>query len=82
MVGNDTAEEDPGVEQEGRRGTEASADEDVGALGGVGEADQSVEYITHFTKAVELYEKKNKNCFRCGALGVGAPSHMRLAKGG
>ena len=42
---------------------EPSADKDVEALGWVEKADQSVKYIAHFAKAVELYEKKNKNCF-------------------
>ena len=54
-IGNDITEEDPGVEQEGVGKTEPSADKEVGVLGGVGEADQSIEYITHFTKMAELY---------------------------
>ena len=37
----------------------------------VEEADQSIEYIAHFAKAVELYQKKNKNCFGCGS-----PNHF------
>ena len=59
------AEENPGLEQEGEVETEPSADEDVEVLGEVNEADQSIEYITHFIKVDELYQKKNKNCFGC-----------------
>ena len=70
-TGNDAAEEDPGVEQEGEEETEPSADEEVGALGEVEEADQSIKYITHFAKVVELYQKRHKNCFGCGS-----PDHL------
>ena len=61
------AEEDPGVEPEGEEETEPSTDEEVGPFGKVKEADQSIEYIACFAKAVKLYQKKNKNCFRCGS---------------
>ena len=70
-VENDKTKEDPGVKQEGEGETEPSVDEDVETLGGVGEKDQSVEYIVHFAKVVESYQKKNKNCFRCGS-----PDHL------
>ena len=70
-IRNDVAKEDPGVEQEGEGETEPSADEEVEVSGRVEEADQFVEYITHFTKAVELYQKKSKNCFGCGS-----PDHL------
>ena len=70
-IRNDDAEEDPGVKYEGEGEMEPSADEDVEASGQVGETDQSVEYMIHFDKAVELYQKKNKNCFRCGS-----PDHL------
>ena len=63
------AEEDPSVEQEGEEETEPSADQEMEALGKVKEDDQSIEYITHFAKAVELYQKKNKKCFR-------SPNHL------
>ena len=49
---------DPGVKWRGKKETEPSADEEVEALGEVKEADQSTEYIAHFTKVVELYQKK------------------------
>ena len=47
---------------------EASAEEDMGQSGeGVG-TDQLLGYIVQFANAVELYQKKNHNCFRCGNL--------------
>ena len=49
----------------GERRDRAFADEEVEALGKVKEADLSIKYIAHFTKAVELYQKKNKKCFGC-----------------
>ena len=38
---------------------------------GIGRADQPFGYITCFANAVELYQKKNQNCFRCGS-----PDHL------
>ena len=70
-IRNDDAEEDPGAKLEGEGEMELSADEDVEASGGVEETDQSIEYIICFAKAVELYQKKNKNCFGCGS-----PDHL------
>ena len=66
-IRNGVAEEDPGVEQEEGGKTEPSADKEVEASGGVEEADQSVKYITHFAKVVELYQKEKKSCFGCGS---------------
>ena len=51
--------------------TELSVDEDVEVLGRVGERNQSMEYIVHFAKVVELYQKKNNNQFGCGS-----PDHL------
>ena len=70
-IGNDMSEEDPYVEQKGEEETKPSADEEVEALGEVEEADQSIKYIACFAKAVELYQKKNKDCFGCGS-----PDHL------
>ena len=42
---------------------------EVEALGRVEETNQYIEYITHFAKAVELYQKRKT----ITALGVGAP---------
>ena len=47
---------------------EPPADKKVEVPGKVKEADQPTEYITSLAKAVELYQKKNRNCFRCGSL--------------
>ena len=55
------------MEPEEEEEMEPPADEEVGASGKVKEADQSVEYITYLMNAVELYQKKNKNCFGCGS---------------
>ena len=49
-IGNNVAEEDPGVEQEREEEAEPSDDKEVEASGEVEEADQSIEYISHFTK--------------------------------
>ena len=54
------------MKQEGEGETEPSSDKDVEASGGVGEMDKTIEYIVHFAKVVELYQKKNKDCFGCG----------------
>ena len=68
-IGNDEAEEDSSVkqEEEGEMELSANEDEDVEASGGIGETDQPVEYIIHFAKVVELYQKKKRNCFGCGS---------------
>ena len=67
-VGNDEAEEVSSVKQEEGEGEmEPSAEKDVEVSDGVGEMDQTVEYIIYFAKVVELYQMKNKNCFGCGS---------------
>ena len=43
----------------------------MGTTGEVGDVDLSVGYIMQFTNVVELYQKKNCNCFRCGS-----PDHL------
>ena len=48
-----------------------SSDEDSETLNGIGGADQLVSYIVCFAKAVRLYQKKDKNCFRCSS-----PDHL------
>ena len=68
-AGKDMAEENPGVEPEGEEVTEPSDHEEVEALGKLKETDQSIEYITHFANVVKLYQRKNKNCFRCKSPG-------------
>ena len=66
-IRNDEVEEDSSVKQDEEGDAEPSVDEDVEASGRVGEMDQSIEYIIRFAKAVELYQKKNRNCFGCGS---------------
>ena len=53
------------------KGRQSPAGEEVEASSRVGETDQSIEYIIHFTKAVELYQKKNRNCIGCNS-----PDHL------
>ena len=65
-IGNDYTEEDPSVKLEGEGEMEPSADENVEASDRVGDTNESDRFIVCFTKAVELYQKKNKNCFGCG----------------
>ena len=40
-------------------------------LGEVGDIDPLLGYIPWFATVVELYQKKNCNCFRCGS-----PDHL------
>ena len=61
VVENHETEEDSDPKPNGEKHTESSAEEDVGTLGTVGDADLSLGYI-----AVELYQMKNWNCFGCG----------------
>ena len=65
------AEEDSGTKPNGEEEAEFSAEEDVGMWGKVGSADQLLGYIVQFANTVELYKKKNHNCFGCGS-----PNHL------
>ena len=62
------AEEDSGMKAEGEEEAESSAGEDTETSSRVGGLDQSVGYIVCFANMIELYYKKNLNCFRCGSL--------------
>ena len=44
---------------------EPLADEQVKVSGGVGGADQPVEYIVCFAKPVKLCQEKNRSCLGC-----------------
>ena len=66
-LGNDEAGKDSGAKPEGEGETELSAGKEVEAPSRGGETDLSVEYIIPFAKAVELYQKKNRNCLGCGS---------------
>ena len=59
--------EDSGPKPNEEKEAESSAEEDMGTTGKVGDVDLSLGYITWFANAVELYQKKNCNCFRCGS---------------
>ena len=63
-VGNGEGEADSGAKQEEGE-MEPSAEEEVGASGGVEGKDQPMEYIIHIAKGVELYQQKNQSCFWC-----------------
>ena len=43
----------------------------MGTSGEVGNVDPLLSYIMQFANAVELYQKKNCNCFGCGS-----PDHL------
>ena len=63
------ADSDVKEEEEGE--TEPLADKEVEVLGRIEETDQPMEYIICFAKAVELYQQKNRSCFRCRS-----PDHL------
>ena len=56
------------VQSQRGMGRQSSAGKEVEASSGAVETDQSVAYIICFTKAVKLYQEKNRNCFGCGSL--------------
>ena len=60
-------EENLSVKPEGEEVAESSDGEDPETSSGTGGADQPVSYIICFANAVELYQRKNQNCFGCGS---------------
>ena len=70
-VESNKAEEDSGMKPEWEEEAECSAGEDAETSNGVGGMDQSVGYIVCFANMVELYQRKNQNCFRCSS-----PDHL------
>ena len=64
-------EEVSGPKPDGDKEAKCSAEEDTGMSGEVGSIDQSLGYIVQVANAVELYQKKNCNCFGCGS-----PDHL------
>ena len=64
-------EEDSDPKPNGEKEVESSAEEDFGTTGEVGDVDPLLGFITQFTNAVELYQKRNHNCFGCGS-----PDHL------
>ena len=65
VVEDHETEEDSGSKPDREKEAESSAEEDMGMSGEGGSTDQSLGYIVQFTNAVELYQKKNSNCFGC-----------------
>ena len=65
------AEDDSGAKPEGGEGPEASAGEDAETSSGFGGMDQLIGYIVCFVNAVQLYQRRNQNCFRCSS-----PDHL------
>ena len=70
-VENTETEEDSSVKQEGEEEAESSVEEHAETSRGVRGTAQSVGYIIHFANVVELYQRKNQNCFR-----FGSPDHL------
>ena len=68
MVEDHEAGEDSCPKPDGEREAESSVEEDTGLIGEVGDVDHSLGYVIWFIKAVELYQKKNCNCFGCDSL--------------
>ena len=66
-MGSNEGEEDSGVNTEEEEKAEPSAGEDARTSSGVGGTYQSVRYIVCFANVVKLYQRKNRNCFRCGS---------------
>ena len=60
-------EEDLSVKLEGKEEAGSSEGEDQETPNGIGGTNQLISYIVHFANAVELYQKKNWNCFGCGS---------------
>ena len=64
-------EEDSDPKCDGEKEAESSAEEDAGMTGEVSNVDPSLGYVMWFASAVELYQKRNHNCFGCGS-----PDHL------
>ena len=60
-------EEDSGPKPDGEKEAKSSAGEDVGMTGKINDLDVSLGFIVQFTNVVELCQKRNCNCFRCGS---------------
>ena len=71
MVEDCEMEEDSGPKLDEKEETESPAEEDAGTTGEISDVNPSLGYIAWFANAVELYVKKNCNCFRCGS-----PNHL------
>ena len=65
-VEDQETKEDSGQNPDGEKQAESSAEEDAGMTGDVGDVDLSLGYIMWFANVIELYQKKNCNCFGSG----------------
>ena len=61
-------EDDLGPKPDRGKEAKSSAGKEVETTGKVGDVDLLLGYITWFANMVELYQKKNCNCFGCGSL--------------
>ena len=64
-------QEDSGPKPNEEKEAESPNEEDMGMTGEVSDVDPLLGYIVWFANVVELYQKKNCNCFRCGS-----PDHL------
>ena len=67
-IRNDEAKEGLVEKPEGEGETEPSADEDVEVLGGIGEMDQSMEYIVLLQKQSNCIKRKTGTVLGAGVL--------------
>ena len=66
VVGDCEMEEDSGPKPNDETEAESPAEEDARLTVEVSDVEPSLGYIVWFANVVELYQKKNCNCFRCG----------------
>ena len=64
-------EEDSSPKPDEEKEAESPAEEDAGTTGEIGDVNLLLGYIAWFTNAVQLYHKRNCNCFRCCS-----PNHL------
>ena len=69
-MGSIGTEENLNVKPEGEEEVKSSEGEDPETLSDIDGADQATSYIIHFANAVELYQKKNWNCFGMAVLTI------------
>ena len=67
VIEDHETEEDLGSKPDGKKEAESSAEEDVGMSGEVDDTDHVIKLYCLVANAIELYQKKNHNCFRCGS---------------
>ena len=67
IVESTGTKENSSVKPKGEDEAESSDGEDPETSSEIGRAHQPFGYIIHFANAVDLYQKKNWNCFGCGS---------------